>query len=249
MPNQNTKTTMSNADESRALSVSSTNTLHPAIVSGLMLENRENWDQKRYVFAIKNALLVKGLSQWCIGLFTYETLQKWPNLTYKDVAESLKLKSETLEMYTRVYSYYAQFQPNFTPPSEYSFEFLRAVATASKKFKKNPIKELERLASIGIVSNAKLAYENIRWTIPPKEWLKPLPEIVVQWNKDKTKQLIKVVGKEELILPFFLCVDWEFFKEQYFEMTGIVSEDLSKLIKLVKEERLRLRIDKPENII
>ncbi len=249
MSNQITKSTMSNADESCALSVSSTSTLHPAIVSGLMLENRENWDQERYVFAIKNALHVKGLSQWCIGLFTYETLQKWPNLTYKDVAKSLNLKSETLEMYTRVYSYYAKYQADFTPPSEYSFEFLRAVATASKKFKKNPIKELERLASIGIVSNAKLAYENIRWTVHPKEWLKPLPEFVLEWSKDKTEILPKIVGKEELILPFILTVDWEDLEKQYLENTGKVPGGLTELKNLVKAERLRLRIDKPENII
>ena len=248
MPNKITKPTNNYVEENKSLITGNSESLYPVIVGEMMLESRESWNQEKYVFAIKNALLVKGLSQWCIGMFTFESLKKWSDLTYKEVAKSLDIKPETLEMYTRVYSYYAKYQPNFIPPVEYSFEFLRSVATVSKKFKKNPIKELERLASIGIVKNAKLAYENIRWTVNPKEWLKPLPEFVLEWNKDKTAILPKIVGKEELIQPFMLCVNWEKFERHYFEITGEVL-DLSEIKNTVKRERLRLRIDKPENII
>jgi hypothetical protein len=207
--------------------------IHPAIVGKLMLESRDDWDQEKYVYAIKSALLVKGLTQWCIGLFTHETLNKWPHLTYKDVAEQLNVKSETLEMYTRVYSYYAKYRPNFTPPNEYSFEFLRVVATASKKFKKDPTKELERLADEGIIDNSKAAYRNIHESTFPKK-LQPLPKLVFEWDESKKRILPKIVGKEELLLPFIKCIDWDHIEQQHFEITG-KTLDLSKIKKIVKE--------------
>lgn len=206
--------------EGENLWLGETKAISPVVIDNLLLADRKNWDQEQYQHAIKSAILVKGLSQWCIGLFTYETLQKWSHLTYGDIAHELDVKPSTLEMYTQIYAYYAKYQREFTPPNEYSFEFLRMVAIASRKLGKDPVKELARLADKGIVQNAKAAYRDIHRNIPVEE-RPPLPEIVTLWDPQKKKFKFKIVGsKESKDLLTIFPIDYSEAKQSIFEVTG-----------------------------
>lgn len=164
----------------------------------LLVQDRTSWDQEQYAFAMQEALITKGLSQWALGMFAYEIKKRWPSVTMEMIAQECKMNVNTLYGYVSTYSQYAKYRPDFIPPDEYSYEFLRLVASQATKQGKDPAGELERLADKGIVENPKAAYKDMKEEETGRA-LPPYPKFSCRYDSVTTKILINIKGSDETL--------------------------------------------------
>lgn len=189
--------------------------MYVGTLGDFLVYDRTEWTQEEYETALREAIAVKGLSQWAIGLLCYEIRKKWPVVTFEMIANKLGVGKATLESYTYTYMEFVKYRPDFIPPQEYSFEFLRVVANLAKKQGKDPAKELERLADKGITENSKAAYKDMKEE-ETGVVLPPLVKCRIAWDQYQQKQRFYLKGSIES----GQTIDIPFLIDQLMEITG-----------------------------